>query len=75
LKEGHFVDSEIFYTELENLIEQGKVKTFLTQAHDSIEFPKFSLNPNEALSIKALLTGYKDILIKRGRITVGVESH
>lgn len=65
------VSSDILETEPPDLIDPKTIKTFLTFQAESVEFPKFLLNPKQSISITTLLTGAKKNISTRGRIIDG----
>lgn len=65
------LDAGILALEPRDIIAPQDRKNFLTVGPESIHFPKFLLNPKEAISLQVLVTGFKDEVEKRARIADG----
>ncbi len=63
--------ADILNMEPSDLIDPKDIKSFFTLELDSVKLPKFLLNPNEAISLKILLTGPTDKVTGRTRIVEG----
>jgi len=70
-KDREVISSDILSTEPAELIDQKDIKTFLSLGSETVELPKFLLNPKQEITLTVLLKGAKDKVRARARIVDG----